>query len=74
MVSRTGGLFPAKFTLTIEEHPTLGWVVTSDAHKGFMHTIMPEEGLPEGLRQIPAALRLILVAQMDAYIRGKKEG
>jgi len=64
--SRTGGLFPTKFTLTIEEHPTLGWVVTSDAHSGFMVTIMPEEGLPEGLRKVPGQLRQILVAQIDA--------
>ncbi len=31
-----------------------------------MFTIMPEEGLPEGLRRVPAALRQILVAQMDS--------
>lgn len=66
-------LFPMKFTLTIEEHPVLGWIVTSDAHKGFMHMIMPEEGLPEGLRKIPAALREILVAQMDLDIETKHQ-
>jgi hypothetical protein len=64
--SRTGGFFPTKFTLTIEEHPVIGWIVTSDAHKGFIHSIMPEEGLPEGLRKVPASLRWLLVAQMDA--------
>lgn len=62
---RTNGLFPHEFTLTITEHPSLGWIVKSDAHPGFSHIIMPEEGLPEGLRKVPAALRQILVAQQD---------
>jgi hypothetical protein len=63
-------LFPPRFTLTIDEHPASGWVVTSDAHKGFTQTIMPEEGLPEGLRRTPALLRQILVAQADADREG----
>lgn len=61
-----GNLFPSKFTLTIEEDSKLGWVITSDAHKGFMQIVHPEEGLPEGLRQVPMGLRMILAAQMDA--------
>jgi hypothetical protein len=62
-------LFPAKLTLIIEEAPKIGgWFVTSDAHRGFLYYIQPEEGLPEGLRQVPAVLRLLLVAQMDTDI------
>lgn len=70
--SRTGGLFPRKFTLTIEEHPTLGWIVSTDLHKGWLYTIMPEEGLPEGLRKIPGSLREILVAQQDADLEKRR--
>jgi hypothetical protein len=65
-MSRTGGLFPQKFTLTIEEHATLGWIVTSETFIGFNQLIMPEEGLPEGLRKVPGALRELLVARIDA--------
>lgn len=59
-------VLPRTFTLTIEEHDSLGWVVTSDAHPGFLHLIHPEQGLADGLREVPMGLRLILVAQMDA--------
>ncbi len=65
-------LFPARFTLLIEENPILGWVVTTDAHPGFLHVIHPEEGLPEGLRKVPASLRLLLVAQKDLEL-GQRE-
>lgn len=63
--TRRSRVFPPKFTLTIEECPTLGWIITTDAHPGFIQTILPEEGLPEGLRQFPAILRECLVAKMD---------
>lgn len=62
----SGAVLPDKFTLDIKRAQTGGWFVTSDAHRGFLLYIDPETGLADGLREVPAQLRTILIAQRDA--------
>jgi hypothetical protein len=67
-------ILPAEFTLKITENETLGWVITSDAHKGFLCIATFEEGLVEGLREAMTCLRQIIVAQMDLDLGRERAG
>jgi hypothetical protein len=54
-------ILPDKFTLELQRFSTGMWIVTTDAHKGYMHTVPSQhKNLAEGLAEVPGTLAAFL--------------
>jgi hypothetical protein len=50
-------LLPDKFALELQRFSTGLWIITTDAHKGYMHTVPSQhKNLAEGLAEVPGTL------------------
>lgn len=50
-------LLPDRFTLELQRFSSGLWIITTDAHKGYMHTVPSQhKNLAEGLADVPGTL------------------